>query len=163
MKQWAASVGFFWLRKESGGSKPFLVLQRWPVEDSCFIDAQHIGRVNIKKHTPGDRGQPSISPRCYPREREREGPPGGARPYFVLQQQFPPTTTQKKEKRWHSFLEDAHRRGPGKRGQHPGENVAFQRNLTHGENGKRCVCWLHWRGEDLTGGGGELVLFLEIA
>lgn len=74
MKQWAVSVGFFWLRKESGGYKPFLVSERWPVEDLCFIDVKHIGRVNVKKHTPGDRGQPSISPRCYPRERERRAP-----------------------------------------------------------------------------------------
>lgn len=71
IKQRAASVGFSWLRRESGGSKPFLFLQRWPVEDRCFIYAQYIGRVNIKKHTSGDSGDPSISPRCYPRENTR--------------------------------------------------------------------------------------------
>lgn len=167
IKQRAASVGFSWLRRESGGSKPFLFLQRWPVEDRCFIYAQHIGRVNIKKHTSGDSGDPSISPRCYPRENTRRQTRTAPRRHESV---LCPSTTfllpPKKEKRWHSFLEDAHREGPAKRGQHPGENVAFQRNLTHGETGERCVCWLHQQGERIGvwGGGGRcLKLFLEIA
>lgn len=48
-------------------------------------------------------------------------------------------------------------KSPAKRCRNPGENVAFQQNLTHGESDKRCVCWLRRWGERIGPGGVDAV------